>query len=303
METAERKIHKRHARYHISHDHVNEPIQYGDLLFYQIGRTHCREDTVIETHAHLNLFELTVATDGAGTVFTNGKNIRIERGDIFLSFPGDIHGITSDSLTPLKYDFCAFYPLKKDLVEELEQIMRNRNDAEQRILRDERLEFLLGNALAELNRPSDLSSRLLEAIFMQITLYLIGDFRTLPSHSSRKVVGAREELCYQMMNYIDTHIYSIQNLGELSNIFCYNYSYLSDLFHKVTKEPLKSYYQNRRLEVAKKLIQDNNLSLSQIAELLHYSSIYTFSRSFKEKYGVSPIHFKGTLSKESFVLS
>lgn len=286
------RIHRNNARYHISYDYVNAPLRYGDLLMFQLGRTHCREDTVIGTHAHLNLFELTVATDGAGTVFTNGKNIPVRGGDIFLSFPGDIHGITSDPANPLKYDFFAFYPLTEDLVEELETIMRNRRDAEQRVLRDERLEFLLSNALIELNHPNDLSQRLLESIFMQIALYVVADFRSLPNGSPRKSVGAREELCYQMMNYIDTHIYSIKSLGELADIFCYNYSYLSDLFHKVTKEPLKSYYQNRRLEVAKRLIQDNTLSLSQIAELLHYSSIYTFSRSFKERYGKAPIHYR-----------
>ena len=247
---------------------------------------------MIGKHAHLNLFELTVATDGVGSIFTNGKTVPIKGGDIFLSFPGDIHGITSNEEAPLKYDFCAFYPLDPDLINELEEVMRNYTDAEQRLLKDERIEFLLGNALAEINHPSRFSETLLEAILTQITLYVIEGFRSLPGPASKKTVGAREELCYQIMNYVDTHIYSIKSLSELSDVFSYNYSYLSDLFHKVTKESLKNYYQNRRLEVAKKLIQENNLSISQIAELLHYSSIYTFSRAFKEKYGKAPVHFK-----------
>lgn len=286
------KIKKGDARYHISHDHVGAPVRYGDLLLFQLGRTHCREDTVIRKHAHLNWFELTVATDGAGVVFTNGKDVRIERGDIYLSFPGDIHGITSDPLTPLKYDFYAFYPLTEDLVNELEQIMRDRNDASERVLQDERITFLLGNALAEMNSPADLSQRLLEAILLQISLYVVADFRDLVTSAPPKSVGEREELCYRMMNYIDTHIYSIASLGELSEVFCYNYSYLSHLFREVTKESLKGYYQNRRLEVARRLIQENTLSLSRIAELLHYSSIYTFSRSFKAKYGCSPTYYR-----------
>ena len=292
MEQSEQKKRKQTARYHISHDHVSDPIRFGDLLMFQIGRTHCRENTVIGNHAHLNLFELTVATDGTGSVFTNGKTVAIKGGDIFLSFPGDIHGITSDPENPLKYDFCAFYPMDPTLINELEEIMRNHTNAEQRLLRDERIEFLLGNALAEINQPGRFSEKLLEAIFTQITLYIVEDFRSLPNPGARKKVGAREELCYQMMNYIDTHIYSIDSLCELSDIFCYNYSYLSDLFHKVTKESLRGSYQNRRLEVAKKLIQEDNLSLSQIAELLHYSSIYTFSRAFKDKYGQAPIYFR-----------
>ena len=294
MDSPEQNKRRQTARYHISHDHVKDPVRFGELLLFQIGRTHCKEDTVIGKHAHLNLFELTVATDGIGSIFTNGKRVPVKGGDIFLSFPGDIHGITSSAEAPLKYDFCAFYPLDPTLINELEEIMRNHTDADQRLLRDERIGFLLRNALAEINQPGKFSEKLLEAIFTQIILYVIEEFRSLPSPSSRKSVGAREELCYQMMNYIDTHIYSIDTLFELADVFCYNYSYLSDLFHKVTKESLREYYQNRRLEVAKRLIQEENLTLSQIAELLHYSSIYTFSRAFKEKYGKAPIHYRET---------
>lgn len=292
MEAQVQKKRAQTARYHISHDHVKDPLRFGDLLLFQIGRTHCEENTVIDKHAHLNLFELTVATDGAGSIFTNGTTVPIKGGDIFLSFPGDIHGITSHEEAPLKYDFCAFYPLDRDLINELEELMRNHTDTHQRLLRDERIAFLLGNALAEINQPGKFSEKLLESILTQIILYVIEGFRSLPDPAARKSVGAREELCYRMMNYVDTHIYSIVSLGELAEVFSYNYSYLSDLFHKVTKDSLKNYYQKRRLEVAKRLIQENHLSISQIAELLHYSSIYTFSRAFKEKYGKAPVHFK-----------
>ena len=280
--------HKNDRRYHFSWDYVSDPIEYGCLKLFQIGRSHCKEETIIETHAHRNWFELTIATDGAGYVSTNGQEIRIERGDIYLSFPGEFHGIRSDAVTPLKYDFYAFYPNEPEMVDAMERIMRVCHDADQRTVRDERISFLVSNALAEIHLPGEFSQRLLQVIFMQILFYIIQDFRDLPRRSSQKGVGEHEEICYQIMNYIDTHIYSMKSLHELSDIFCYNYSYLSDLFRRVTKDSLKGYYQARRLEVAKKLIQEDELKLSQIAELLHYSSIYTFSRSFKEKYGVAP---------------
>jgi len=124
MDSPEQNKRRQTARYHISHDHVKDPVRFGELLLFQIGRTHCKEDTVIGKHAHLNLFELTVATDGIGSIFTNGKSVPVKGGDIFLSFPGDIHGITSSAEAPLKYDFCAFYPLDPTLINELEEIMR-----------------------------------------------------------------------------------------------------------------------------------------------------------------------------------
>lgn len=90
------------------------------------------------------------------------------------------------------------------------------------------------------------------------------------------------------MHYIDTHIYSIKNLSCLSERFSYNYSYLSDLFKKCTGNTIANYYQTRRLETAKLLINSGELKITSIAERLNYSSLYTFSKAFKKKYGLSP---------------
>ena len=35
-----------------------------------------------------------------------------------------------------------------------------------------------------------------------------------------------ESLCYQIMNYIDTHIFALHSLPDLCGAFPYNYSYL-----------------------------------------------------------------------------
>ena len=74
--------------------------------------------------------------------------------------------------------------------------------------------------------------------------------------------------------------------------FTHNYSYLSSLFRKVTSGTLSDYYRNSRLETARLLILEDQLNISQIADLLHYSSIYTFSRAFKDQYGLSPEQYR-----------
>ena len=59
-----------------------------------------------------------------------------------------------------------------------------------------------------------------------------------------------------------------------------------------TDSTLADYYRNRRLEAARLLIAQGDLSITHIADLLNYSSIYTFSRAFKDKYGVSPEQYR-----------
>ena len=59
---------------------------------------------------------------------------------------------------------------------------------------------------------------------------------------------------------------------------------------------LTDYYRHRRLETARLLIDEGGLSITEIASLLRYSSIYTFSRAFKEFFGVPPAQYKKALS-------
>ena len=105
-------------------------------------------------------------------------------------------------------------------------------------------------------------------------------------------MSTQEDLCYQIMHYVDTHIYTMDSLSELADTTSYNYSYLSDLFKKVTGDTLQSYYQSRRLRAAQLLLRENKLKLGEIASLLRYSSIYAFSRAFKDRFGLSPSEYR-----------
>lgn len=101
------------------------------------------------------------------------------------------------------------------------------------------------------------------------------------------------------MNYITTHIYTMTGLEDLATYFGYSYGYLSRLFHTTTGETLMQYYTTHRLESAKALLNNGELSLAEIAEQLHYSSVYSFSRAFKNYCHISPGAFKKQLSAPS----
>jgi AraC-like DNA-binding protein len=52
------------------------------------------------------------------------------------------------------------------------------------------------------------------------------------------------------------------------------------------------YIRKVKVERAEELLQETDLNISQIANLLHYSSLYSFSRSFKTIKGVSPQKYR-----------
>ena len=75
------------SNYHLDNAYFANPLEYEDIYLLQIGRLYCKNTTVVDTHIHTDLFELTVVTDGAGTVTTNGLQTRVKNGDIYLSMP------------------------------------------------------------------------------------------------------------------------------------------------------------------------------------------------------------------------
>ena len=73
---------------------------------------------------------------------------------------------------------------------------------------------------------------------------------------------------------------------DFSRRFSYSKFYLEKRFRTRYGMGLIEYRNRRRMVQAKKLL--NEMSVSAVAEALGYSSIYSFSRAYKNYYGVAP---------------
>jgi AraC-like DNA-binding protein len=71
-----------------------------------------------------------------------------------------------------------------------------------------------------------------------------------------------------------------------------DYSYLSSLFSEVEGITIEKYIILQRIEKVKELIIYDELSLSEIAYKLGYSSVAHLSNQFKKVTGLTPSHFK-----------
>ena len=281
-------VNKRH-KYHIHKSYISSPREYGDMRLLQIGRMFCSEDSVIERHTQLECIELTIVSDGTGRILTNDVPTEVASGDIYVSFPGDVHEIISDREDLLKFDFIAVNTVSEALIAELDSIMLDFHSPNKRVIRDEDISDIVSRAIAEEDSGEVYSQIMMESMIREILIYLVRDFAAINTTSRHTPNPDEAELfCYRIMNYIDSHIYSMQSLSELSEFTNYNYTYLSNLFKEVTGYTLMNYYRRRRLETAKLLLSENTLSITRIARLLGYSSVYTFSRAYKEYFGENP---------------
>lgn len=83
------------------------------------------------------------------------------------------------------------------------------------------------------------------------------------------------------------------NFSEyLSEKLNYDYTYLSNLFSEVQGITIEKFSISHKIERVKELIIYNELTISEIAWKLNYSSVAHLSNQFKKITGLSPSHFK-----------
>lgn len=73
-----------------------------------------------------------------------------------------------------------------------------------------------------------------------------------------------------------------------------DYSSLSGLFSDTEGTTIEKYSINQKIERVKELLAYDELTLSEIAHQLHYSSVAHLSNQFKKVTGTSPTNFKNS---------
>jgi len=83
------------------------------------------------------------------------------------------------------------------------------------------------------------------------------------------------------------------NLSDvLSSKLHHDYNYLSNLFSEVEGTTIEKYFIAQKIEKVKELLVYDELSLSEIADRMNYSSVAYLSNQFKKVTGLTPSHFK-----------
>lgn len=83
----------------------------------------------------------------------------------------------------------------------------------------------------------------------------------------------------------------------------HSYGYLSNLFSEVTYTSIENFIIIQKIEIAKQLIANSKMSLTEIAYKLNYSSVAHLSSQFKNTTGITPSAFQRIISKRRELLN
>ena len=102
-----------------------------------------------------------------------------------------------------------------------------------------------------------------------------------------KIKNSIVEIIHHSQENIDVNLSTY--LAQKIN---YDYNYLSTLFSQVEGITIEKYFIAQRIEKVKELLKYDELTLSEIAYRLGYSSVAYLSNQFKKQTGLSPSFYK-----------
>ncbi len=99
------------------------------------------------------------------------------------------------------------------------------------------------------------------------------------------------------MIYNDDHTVHVKSSVYLSEKLGHSYGYLSNLFSEVTYTSIENFIILQKIEHTKSLISKTDLTLTEIAFKLNYSSVAHLSTQFKNTTGITPTAFQRIIAK------
>ena len=157
--------------------------------------------------------------------------------------------------------------------------------------------FIVTRLIEELSNDNlysnDLSLCYLKELIIQMLRLDNSHFYSKPTTNMQQTY--ENELLNDILLYIDNNIYEKISVSTLCEHFCISASMLHSLFRKNMNNTAKNYINELKLSKSKELIRNSTHTLSEISEMLGFSSIHYFSKKFKSYFNISPTEYSKSI--------
>ena len=119
------------------------------------------------------------------------------------------------------------------------------------------------------------------------------NMRTMPFDDESSIIYIDETSVTTLLQYVDAHFTEDMSREHLSELFYFAPDYITKIFRKETGMSFKNYIIEKRLDLARKLLQTTDDSVRDISLKVGYDNYNYFTRLFKKSFGVTPVEFRG----------
>lgn len=276
-------------QFHFDNEFWDKPLSCGWIDLYQLGEICCEHGYVIEEHEQY-VHEVTYIISGSGHSCVDGVKIPLKEGDVLMCSMGHQHTIEAAEQDILRFAYIGFRFCKTANFEGLDMLeacyeqpyilAKDRNDVLDPFLR----------AIGELYSRPLFWCQMLQGYCEQIVIQAVRDSKVVNRKWPERKAETRSvsSEVYKIIQYVGENVEEIKSVRQIADTLCYNYTYLSHFFTKVTGTTLQTYISQKKIERARQLLKYDEFSVTEIAERLNYESVQSFSKAFRRVMGVAP---------------
>ena len=271
--------------------------EYKDVLslpvadVYQLTELSILRGTEITEHNQY-CDEITYAISGKATIYTDGKPEEISKGQVHYIKKGLNHKISAGEDNNFRYICIGYTP--KDEYKDLSDIICKLVKKESFIANDTgNIRILCEMLINESYTKEKYSELMINSYMIQILTEMARLIEGSSKNTENKYRSSYSGLAiYHALRYIDRNFTEIKSVKEVAEKLSYSEYYLSHIFTEKMGMSIKQYITEKKIAYSAELLKTSNLSVSEIAEKLGYSSLHSFSQTFKKSHGISPVQFK-----------
>jgi AraC-like DNA-binding protein len=146
-------------------------------------------------------------------------------------------------------------------------------------------------------------------IMEEISPFQLEQFRAALLRSGLELMDDRKSILIQKIKTVIIELvhYSeeplVINLSAfLAEQLQHDYTYLANLFSEVQGTTIEKFFISHKIERVKELLVYDELTLTEIAYQMHYSSVAHLCTQFKKVTGLTPSHFRSLKDKRRSML-
>ena len=254
--------------------------RFPSLLY--VTNAHYSQEWGSQLHSH-TCSEMFFITGGNGAFLIREGRFPVAINDLVVVDPGVPHTETSQNGSPMEYVVLG--------VEGLEAAPGGSGYALLHLFAEDAVSSCLRTLVQESRDPrsgcDQICQRLLEIVLLRLRRR--DDFAL--SSGAPSVPGISRE-CSLVRQYIDNHFKENLSLDQLAELAHVNKYYLAHSFRREYNTSPISYLISRRIRESRFLLAETDHTLSQIAQILGFSSLSYFSQSFRRLEGMSPMEYR-----------
>ena len=222
--------------------------------------------------------ELLYVDQGELHSVADGQDLLLQQGELVLYAPNQWHMQYADPSQAPRMVTISFEALGVPW----EQLSNRRLDTRGEALR------LLQQILREQERGAENSP---DRIFALLTLLLLSLGEQTRKAGDTRPISGENTIITRAQQYVKDHVQEKLTVPVVAEGVGVSASYLTALFHKHLEFPPAEYIRRIKLQHSKQLIREGQMNVTQIAEVLQYSTVHHFSRQFKQMFGMTPTEY------------